>query len=409
MGQFARLLPDFGWDVSVLTAKHAAKASIDTAARDAVAARGTIVETWAPSSVINARGTANPRTGLGAQARSAIRSLTRLAMFPDREVPWVPGAIAAGRKLLAEVPHDVVLATYGPASNLVVGWTLARQFQLPLVLDFRDLWSTLPVAAFPTSWHRAAARRIERAMVKHASRVIGVASGMVTDLCDAHGVPAERGVTITNGFDPSDAGRITDARTGSNRPFRMMYVGSVNANYNLEPFWRTLRRLADAGRITPATFRLEFIGNLALGDVAAHGLSDFVESGPFVPHHEVFAALARADALLMVETAGYYARNGYAAKVFDYVLTGKPVMALVEAGGNTARLLGEAGTGYVANPANEREIEDTLVRILETKGAPPRRADPDQPPLRAFNRRRLAEELASVLGNVVETEPHGRW
>ena len=404
MGQFARLLPDHGWDVTVLTAKHD---GVDTGALAALEGRATIIETWSPASAVVKRGAPTPKRGMRSWARKTLRTAAMTVLFPDREVLWVPGAIAAGKRMLAETSHDVVFATHGPASDLVVGRELARAAKLPLVVDFRDLWSTLPMPIFTTPLHRAAARRLERRVVRDASRVVAVAPKMAEDLASMHGIARELAVSITNGFDPDDAKRARDARTSG--PFRLMYSGSVHAHYDLDPFWRAIKKLAARGAIAPETFRIEFVGNLAVSDLRALGVGAFVDTQPYVAHSKVFDELARADALLVVETPGYYAQYGYAAKVFDYILTGKPVVALVEAGGNTARLLGDAGVGYCAEPGDEAGVLAAIERVLALKGAPPRRVDCDAAPFAAFNRRHLVARLAATLDDVARSEPRGHW
>jgi len=403
MGQFARLLPEFGWDVTVLTARHA---GVDDGALAALDGRATVVETWSPSTVVK-RGAPAHKRGMRGWVRRTLRTAAMSVAFPDREIFWVPGAIAAGKRALAAASHDVVLATYGPASDLVVGRALARALKLPLVVDFRDLWSTLPMPAFATPLHRAAAHRLERSIVRDASRIVAVAPRMAQDLAATHGVAAERAIAITNGFDPDDAARARDARTGG--AFRLMYTGSIHAHYDLDPLWHAVKSLADAGRITPETFRLEFVGNLAVADLRAFGVDAFVDTKSFVAHHAVFDEMARADALLVVETPGYYARYGYAGKVFDYLLTGKPVVGLVEDGGNTSRLLRDAGVGYCADPRDVAGIASALVRALASKGAPPQRVDCDLAPFDAFNRRHLVARLATALDDVARTEPRGHW
>ena len=394
MGQFARLLPEFGWDVTVLTAKHQ---GVDGGAVAALAGRATIIETWSPSTAIK-RGASVPKRGFRSFARRMARTAAMSVVFPDREIFWAPGAIAAGKRALAATPHDAIFATYGPASDLVVGHALARSARLPLVVDFRDLWSTLPMPIFTTPLHRAAARRLERAIVRGASRLVAVAPRMAEDLVTSHGIPSERAVVITNGFDPEDAERARDAR--GNGPFRLMYTGSVHAHYDLDPFWRALKALSSSGRITPETFRVEFVGNLAVSDLRTLGVEAFVDAKPFVAHDAVFDALARADALLLIETPGYYATYSYAAKVFDYLLTGKPVLSLVEPGGNTSRLLANAGVGHDADPRDESAIRIALERVLLLKGAPPLRVDCNVPPYDAYNRRNLARQLAATFDEV---------
>lgn len=400
MGQFARMLPAHGWDVTVVTARHPKRGAVDHL---------KLVETWSPSTAVTPRGQAAPRHGLKGSLRRALRTLAYSVVFPDREVLWVASAVRAARKLMTEVRHDAVLATHGPASNLLVGRALAKSFGLPLVVDFRDLWSTLPIAVFPTDIHRAAARRFERAMVSAASRVIAVAPGMAANLAHTHALDVSDTVSITNGFDPADASRVHDARTGETRPFRLVYTGSVSSRYNLDSFWRAVRGLVDSGAVSPSSFRIEFVGNLSLADVRKHGVEEIVDISGFVPHDQVFDAFARADALLVIETPGYYAEFSYAAKVFDYLLTGKPVVALVEQAGNTYRLLSEAGVGHFADQRREDSIRRAILDVLALKGAPPKRVDVDAEPLRSFNRQHLTARLAAVLDNVIETEPMGRW
>jgi glycosyltransferase involved in cell wall biosynthesis len=407
LGEFARRLPDHGWDVTVLTAYHTASA-IDHVAASAIQARATIVETWSPAAAVP-RGIPTPRRGVFAVSRKLARTAMASILFPDRDVMWVPGAIAGGRRVLAKTRHDAVLATYGPASALIVGRALARMARLPLVVDFRDLWSTLPMPVFPTPMHRWAARRLEQDIVRSASRVIAVSQGMVDELVATHDLDGLDAVAITNGFDPDDARRVVDKRGGPPRPFRLVYSGSVHAHYDLGPLWRAIRALADAEQIRPETFRIEFVGNLALSDARAAGVDAFVEARPFVPHADIFDTFAHADALLVVETPGYYARNGYAAKVFDYLLTGKPVLALVETAGNTYRLLRDAGVGRMVPPGDHEQLRTALAELVSSKGAKPRAIDCDQPPLRVFNRHHLVGKLARVLDDVVATEPRGRW
>jgi glycosyltransferase involved in cell wall biosynthesis len=408
MGQFARLLPDHGWDVTVLTGQAPASVAIDTRGAAEIEARARVIATRSPASQVVRRGAAVPKRGVLAALRNVARTITVGLVFPDRDVFWVPGAIRAGRQALASEPHDAVLATYGPGSNLLVGRALAAQFKLPLIVDFRDLWSTIPLDVFASRVHRAAAFKLEHSIVRKASRILAVAPHMARDLAIAHGIDESRSISITNGFDPTDHARVHDARAGTG-PFRLVYTGTVHVHYDLAPLFTAVRRLADAGEITPESFRLEFVGNLAGGEIERHGLAAYVDRGPFVARAELFAALARADALLVVETPGYYARYGYAAKVFDYVLTGKPVVAVVESGGNTDTLLRGMGVGHCATPGDVESITRAIRSVLACKDAPPRTVAPDASPLADFNRRNLVAKLATVLDDVASTEPQGRW
>ncbi len=236
MGQFAKLLPVHGWDVTILTARHGQGSSIDQTAVDALDGKAAIVTAWSPIAGVAPRGQQAPRHGWRWLTRKLAKAVAHTLVFPDREVFWVPTAFAAGRRALAATPHDLVLATHGPASNLVVGQLLARAFKLPLVLDFRDLWSTLPMPIFPTAVHRAAARQLEGSAVRAATSIVAVAPKMALQLATTHRRDISDAVSITNGFDPADHARVKDTRGGDARPFRLLYTGTINVHYNLDPF-----------------------------------------------------------------------------------------------------------------------------------------------------------------------------
>src|SRR5687767_15441564 len=118
MGQFARLLPDYGWDVTVLTGQHNDSVAIDRDGASSIAERAHVISTWSPQ--LAKRGQPVPRHGIAGLARRAVRTAAMSVVFPDRQVFWVPGAIEAGRRALRAVKHDAILATHGPASNLLV-------------------------------------------------------------------------------------------------------------------------------------------------------------------------------------------------------------------------------------------------------------------------------------------------
>jgi hypothetical protein len=62
---------------------------------------------------------------------------------------------------------------------------------------------------------------LERSVVRSASRIVAVAPKMASSIAETHGVDLSRAVSITNGFDPSDAKRAVDLRPAGERPFRL--------------------------------------------------------------------------------------------------------------------------------------------------------------------------------------------
>ena len=86
-----------------------------------------------------------PGTGVLARYIAMRKAMTEwLFSFPDPQCFWLRPAV----QRLAHIPPrdypDVVFATGGPWTSLLVGKALAKKFGVPFVADFRDPWTNNP-------------------------------------------------------------------------------------------------------------------------------------------------------------------------------------------------------------------------------------------------------------------------
>ncbi len=415
-GQLARFLPACGWDVTVLTVECATGAAIDHAAVEALPESVRVARAWGPNQLVSMRGRAQARHGVAGWLRRRAIGAAKMLAVPDRQITWYPMAVRRGKELLAAETHDAILASYGPATSALVAARLATISGLPFVLDFRDLWSDLPLDVFASDWHRRRASRYEARCVAQAARVTCVSDRMAEHLTTRHNLTSNPAVAIPNGFDPgqllpSGAGRRAEdaaghedrtVGSGDAPPLRIVYAGAVHRFQFVETFLAALRTGLEANDFQRQDIEVTFVGNLSPETPARFGLGGIVRCEPFVPHSEVAALLAAADVLLLIEQPGYWSEFSYSAKTFDYAVTGKPVLALVEADGNSAGLLRELGTGIIMPPNDEGAILTALVELLARPRPEPQAVDTTVSPLKRFDRRRLTAEMATVLAAAVD-------
>jgi glycosyltransferase involved in cell wall biosynthesis len=397
---FARDLPRYGWTATVLTSPPMGAAAVDSTALASLSSETRILRAYCPLARAGTRGHEPVVSGAKGALRRAARAATRLAMFPELVAPWIPFALREGHRALQNEHHDAVVATYGPPASLLVGSALARAHGLPLVVDFRDLWSDLPFAAHATPAHAALVRAIERRIVAQAAGLVTVSEGMTRHFRERFQLASDRIVTVLNGFDESALALVHDSRSAAHRPFTLCYSGSVYAAYDVSPVARAIRRLADSGTITPTTFRFLTLGNFPRDALAAAGVAEFHDREGFVPREQMFERFGEVDAFLVIENGGYHATMGYPVKVFDYLLTGKPVLGVVAPDGNCARLLTEMGMTQL--PENRDDaIAQSIAALLPTHGKRPAAVRIDVPPLSRFRRDHNAAVLAELLDRVV--------
>src|SRR5262249_30477708 len=143
----------------------------------------------------------------GSAAGGAVSSTKRLLLdwafeFPDPHCGWLCSATAYAKQLSRTEIPDIVFATGGLWTSLLVGQCLAQFWGVSFIADYRDPWTNNPYTSFPSEWLNAKARRLEESVVRMASRVITNTDELRLQLQKDYPGLTRKSLTITNGFDP---------------------------------------------------------------------------------------------------------------------------------------------------------------------------------------------------------------
>ena len=85
----------------------------------------------------------------------------------------------------------------------------------------------------------------------------------------------------------------------------------------------------------------------------------------FLPHAQALAEMYRADVLLTCNSERIALGGSLASKVFEYMYTGKPILALTAADGDLAYLLNSMDAGVVVLPTNPTLIAQAILQLYE--------------------------------------------
>jgi hypothetical protein len=194
VGKFARYLSEFGWSAQVLTPQGAyTRGSHDRP--DGVPVISTLY--FGGLEAVAATATKSKSSVLGPFARG-LKAL----MYPDRLALWYPFAVAAGRELLAGASFQAIYSSSPSVVNHLVAMKLAREFSLPWIADFRDLW-TVGTHYSAVGIRRKLDTRLERRIIDGASRILVVSQNNADDLVRAYPAATAKVCLIRNGFDPA--------------------------------------------------------------------------------------------------------------------------------------------------------------------------------------------------------------
>jgi glycosyltransferase involved in cell wall biosynthesis len=380
--EFAKLLPNFGWEPLVLTVRHSKDPWVEASlGADPKGIRVERTLEW------NLAGLADFLHGCCSRvARLFGKNLTHnlfreFLCIPDSQIAWF--STIRARRLAREC--ELIYVSCSPFSSSVSGAIVKRLTGRPLVVDFRDAWSLNPYAHFGPL-HRAIITWLERIVLSACDALIVNTDGAARLYATAYPEYREKIVTIPNGYDV-----LTPvARRPTEGDFQIMHVGSFYGSRNPDAL-------------------LECLAEIKRDDIV------FVQVGGGFDSYERFKKkvkikivppVHREEALeLMREASLLYLKQGWeagvseyiavGAKTYEYLATGLPILAEVPPGDNAELVEKYASAGYTVT-SNKRA---DLRHAVESAYAARSRANVAIHPefAKKFSRRELTWQLATLF------------
>ena len=336
----APYLAAHGWAPTVLTVDPAGhEGALDHELAEATAGAVTIVRV----PVVPA--TSTRRLGLGDLGLRAFLPLYRAAR-----------AISADAIFLTTYP--VYPAAFGPRLKRALGATLVVDLQDPWVGEWgrtvgggeggRPDWKSRA--------SRALAGHIERAVMPHVDGLTSVSSSLLHELAERYPVLAARPrLALPIGMDPRELEwlRAHPRRVIASPPMdghvHVCYVGTMLplGSETLDAFLQALARIHTTGGPGAGRLHLHVVGTSNQSDpgaaprlearAAQAGVGAWVHETPArIPYLDALRTLMEASIVLVMGTT----ESRYtASKVQAALASGRPVLAMVHAGSDVARML----------------------------------------------------------------------
>ena len=166
----------------------------------------------------------------------------------------------------------------------------------------------------------------------------------------------------------------------------------------LEAVHQVLARVPEARR----RLRVRLAGPYEQGyqdRAVALGLTGIVEFLGPRPHAETRALQRRADLLVLWKPRGEGYRTMVPGKLYEYLESGRPVVALLDADDEAAELARRGG-GVLIPPGRREALADELERRYRAWRDHGRAPDARPPGLERYTRGALAARLAAILERV---------
>jgi len=347
---FSRHLPACGWEPHVVSARNPSRCFVDiTGERPPPGVRTTYARNvFSHFGVVEA---ALRRLGIAGRV-----------CVPDDCIGWIPGAVAAGRRLLRDEDYDAIYVSCSPYSAAIAAMRLAETSGLPFVLDLRDAWTINPQAdTYLAGPIGDLDRRVERTVLSAADAIVTATRGICEGYRHLYPEQGHKCTFIPNGYDPAPA-----APRPPSAAFTIVYTGFFYGFRTPEALLAALGSLVASGAIPRDDIRFIWAGRAApwvLGLAGMHGIRDRVDYRGMIPKTDADALLNDADLLYLVIPPGVDP-TCMTGKIYPYIASGRPILATVPEGAaaDLIREYSPQSTVIVSDGAALRtEIEEALL------------------------------------------------
>jgi hypothetical protein len=409
---FVRDLPRFGWECTVVCAGREDYWVTDETLESQVPEGIEVIRT-AGGSAISAwlrlrHGERGRRAG---GTFSLLRGLSDFWLLPDSYVGWSRRAARVVERRLGRGDVDCVLSSSPPDSaHLAVLHARRARFArpgatIPWVADFRDPWIGLYLREPPSVWHRARQAALERCVLDDADLVLAASRTHADGMGEKSGSRPRRVVHLPNGYAPETVGETNSAAAEPGTHFLMVFTGTLSQLPETEQVLEALHELLARRPELRRRVRARFAGPYDLGypdRAVALGLTGIVEFTGAITHARSRALQREADLLLLWKPA--HIRTMVPGKLYEYLETGRPLLAMLPAGDEAAELA-ERGGATVVRPGDREALASALERAVDEWRERGRAPDRRNEWIESHARPRLAERLARELDALVAPVP----
>ena len=318
---------------------------------------------------------------------------------------WIPQAILPALKFIKKERIDVILSSSPSPTNHILGFFLSHITGLPHVVDFRDLWTLNEVYStrklppllkkYDQFW--------EKMVLRHSKSIVVVNQTLKKQLVNAYPDICKSKVKfIYNGVDEDDFKKIILINTKNDR-FSIIYAGSLYGHRSPEFFLGALKKWIQKDKILCDKIKVDFYGSTNTGyekKLNELGLDKIVFFHPRITKGEIMQILFNADLSLLIHGFNKLTVSSTSTKLFEYMATGKPILAMMPESEASEILQSRQGNCVVSEPETDRVIAFLQKEFDKWNRQNKIDIQPVKMPAE-FTRKHQALQLGSILDKLV--------
>ena len=361
MRGLAKYLPRFGWDPTILTVDL--PADPDSSYRVVqVPYPGDVTEQIKRMLRLNPQEGLQDQIGIPDQVSLAkdpitgkiIKRIEGWLTYPDQKRRWKPVADAAIQDLLSRENYHALISSSPPEITHLIAEKACKEFNIPWVADFRDLWTGNHYYAYD-ALRKFFDRRLEKEILGAASALVSVSEPLCRTLRSLH--RHKTVVPITNGYDPDEM-----ISTELHKKLSITYTGKLyQGKRDPEMLFKVICELLEEKKIRD-DLMVNFYGPWMYWVdelIKKYGLVNIAFQQGTVERTIAVEEQRRSQILLSLNWDNPKDEGVYTGKIFEYLAAKRPILALGGPQGVVSDLLEETGAGV--HLGTEGDLKGTIL------------------------------------------------
>ena len=404
--KFTKYLPEFGFEPHVYIPENPSYPILDESLAKDINPTIKIVKNkiWEPYQIAEKLNPKNKSYKGGHFEKKESQSfMSRLSVFirgnffiPDARKFWIKPSISFLKEYIQQEGIDTIVTSGPPHSMHLIGLGLKQlNPQLKWIADFRDPWTQISYhkELKLTEWAAKKHIDLEHQVMTKADVVLATS---YSDGANFKQIGAINVEVITNGFE-----EVKQAVEKDQNFFHITYSGGLEMLRNPSAVWKALADLINSNSSFKSDLKLNFYGSLANDvqqTIISAGLEDNLVVHGYVSHHESLQAVNKANILLLTNFDNPASRGIIPGKLFEYMATGNPILAVGPTDADVEKILIKTEAGAYFSHQEVEAIKKYILSVYNQWLANPNYiSKTNETEVQKFNRKNLTAHLAELI------------
>lgn len=312
--------------------------------------------------------------------------------IPDARKFWIKPSVKFLTGYISENNIDTIITTGPPHSLHLIGLGLKKKLEIKWLADFRDPWTEIGYHKKLKLSASAEAKHLflEKEVLTSADQIITTSFSTQKEFQQKTEKPIS---VITNGYDPS-----LEFSSELDQKFTLSHIGSLLSGRNPINLWKVLQELISEDKEFSTDLVLNLVGTVSddvLKSIKEHNLGGNLELPGYVSHYKANNIQQTSQVLLLVEIDSFETKGIIPGKLFEYMASKRPILALGPKDWDVKNILAETNSGTYFGYHEEASLKQhiqSLYKLYKKQELSVNSLNTEK-----YSRRNLTGDLAKLL------------